>query len=483
MPSNPNRRSSINRRRRLQNHNDHVGGGGKPFLTLSTLLRVMIASYLIFLAWVQSPVLRHVLQQTASVESDVNLTERRKLYHYQKSQDDDTFLPRILAIVFPQFHSDPLNNRLWGEGFSDWNNLRAAPSHNRLGYRIPRPADLGYYNLTDTEPRRRQGELAHQYGIDGFIYHHYWFYDPKHPGPTLHAPLEAMLKDGHPNLPFALHWCATKWTNTWSGAVRKDFIFEQPGVLQKQYFPADNDTAIQEHYQWLRKFFHHPNYIKVDGGKPLFMVYQKKPGSFAVLDRLRQFAQEDGFPDLYLTVGLTMPHSHLMELDPTKKYDPPPQAFTQVIQKRFQRPLAYPHPATFNINRTLEIPQWCLDPNLPNQPRVPDIAGIIPSFDNTPRRNYDQANIWSPGEPQVVVKRFQHSLEAALYYEACCFPDEEQHRRYDDDRFVVINAMNEWAEGMALEPSDVYGRTFLEAIQAAKQRVRLSQCHVESLIA
>ena len=33
-----------------------------------------------------------------------------------------------------------------------------------------------------------------------------------------------------------------------------------------------------------------------------------------------------------------------------------------------------------------------------------------------------------------------------------------------DDRFILINAMNEWAEGMALEPSDVYGRKFLETI-------------------
>ena len=34
-----------------------------------------------------------------------------------------------------------------------------------------------------------------------------------------------------------------------------------------------------------------------------------------------------------------------------------------------------------------------------------------------------------------------------------------------NDKFVIINAWNEWDERMALEPSDVYGRKFLETIR------------------
>ncbi len=233
----------------------------------------------------------------------------------QPPKDEDNYLPRILAFVFPQFHQDPLNDLLWGEGFTDWNNLNKAPAKNRLSYFIPRPTELGFYDLSHPEPRKKQGELAKEYGIDGFVYHHYWFYDADHPGPNLHAPLVNMLKDGHPDVPFALHWCAMKWTNTWSGNVGPDFVFKEPGVLQKQYFPKQkDDPLITEHYNWLRQFFHHPNYIKVDR-KPVFMLYQRKPGAMVVLRRLKELAMEDGFPGLYVTVGLSKGHGHLLSVE------------------------------------------------------------------------------------------------------------------------------------------------------------------------
>lgn len=144
----------------------------------------------------------------------------RKLDRHSESTNKREWqpsLPRVLAFYFPQFHADPLNDRLWGAGFTDWDSLRSAPELNRLGGRIPRPTELGYYDLSDptSDVARRQGELAREHGLDGFAYHHYWFYDESHPGPNLHAPLELLLKTGEPNVPFCLHWAAMKWISTW----------------------------------------------------------------------------------------------------------------------------------------------------------------------------------------------------------------------------------------------------------------------------
>ena len=63
-------------------------------------------------------------------------------------QPNHNTLPRIMAIYFPQYHKDPLNNRNWGDNFTDWVSLRNAPERNYLGYPIPRPTNLlGYYLL------------------------------------------------------------------------------------------------------------------------------------------------------------------------------------------------------------------------------------------------------------------------------------------------------------------------------------------------
>ncbi len=420
------------------------------------------------------------MQSKTKGTSTKNIQEEETSKLKQTKMKRDKKLPRILALVFPQFHRDPLNDNLWGEGFTDWNNLKAAPKKNKLDYDIPRPTELGYYDLTKLEPRKKQGELANEYGLDGFIYHHYWFYDPKHPGPTLHAPLEAMLKDGHPDIPFALDWVAVKWDKSWHGNVREDFEYPEPNVLQKQYFPTDpNDPAITEHYKWLRRFFHHPNYIKVDG-QPFLMIYQKKPGSFPVLGRLRELAKEDGFPGLYITVGFHRPHGHLQPNVDLQKYQIPKSK--RVAWKGFNRTVAYPAPSEFNKMTTLHVPQWCSQEALEAEKERPvqhidEIPGVITSFDNTPRRNFNDAFLWSGEEPENVVDRFRASLYAASYYETCCFRNlKGVEVKEDDDRFIIINAFNEWAEGMVMEPSDVFGRSFLEVVKETKLLLSTNGC-------
>jgi hypothetical protein len=100
----------------------------------------------------------------------------------------------------------------------------------------------------------------------------------------------------------------------------------------------------------------------------------------------------------------------------------------------------------------------------------PEITGVITTFDNTPRREYKAANIYNSGEPDKVVERFNTSLHAAVYYHSCC------RQEMANDRFVAINAWNEWAEGMSVEPSDVYGRRFLEVIRDVKEQVSSHGC-------
>lgn len=383
-------------------------------------------------------------------------------------------LPRILAIVFPQYHRDPINDKLWGEGFTDWDNLRAAPEMNRLGLKIPRPIDpqLGYYDYTNSSVRKRQGELAREYGIDGFVFHHYWFYDPDHPGPNLHAPLMKMLDDGYPNISFCFNWCQAPWVDTWLGKSPNTTRREKRRrrtVLQRQHFPDPSDESVKQHYQWLSRFFHHPNYIKVNG-QPVFMVYWWLPDNVPILKELRRLAIQDGFPGLYLTIAMSHTHDELFVPGRDKGQDRN-QFPTGLVNKT----VAYPYPLKWMEKQILRVPEWChTKTTLPDRNRTDLITGILAAFDNTPRRTLEEAHLWSADEPELVVERFFKSLQAAIYYETCCFPPTTS-----DDRFILINSMNEWAEGMSLEPSDVFGYRFLESVRKAKTSVVSSGCAIE----
>lgn len=34
---------------------------------------------------------------------------------------------KVFVLYFPQYHEDELNNRLWGKGFTDWDNVKQSP--------------------------------------------------------------------------------------------------------------------------------------------------------------------------------------------------------------------------------------------------------------------------------------------------------------------------------------------------------------------
>ena len=83
--------------------------------------------------------------------------------------------PRIIAFYLPQYYPTPINDKWYGEGFTEWTSVRNAKPLFR-GHDQPRvPADLGYYDLRDASVREAQAELAREAGIEGFCYYHYWF--------------------------------------------------------------------------------------------------------------------------------------------------------------------------------------------------------------------------------------------------------------------------------------------------------------------
>ena len=150
--------------------------------------------------------------------------------------------PQLVAFYLPQFHAIPENDEWWGEGFSDWVNVRNArplfPGHRQP--RVPH-ADLGYYDPRDMSLLARQAAMARTHGIHGFCFYHYWFNGRK----LLEAPIEAFLSTGEIEMPFCLCWANEPWTRAWDGRSRD--------VLMPQAYGARHEWKT--HFDYLLPFF------------------------------------------------------------------------------------------------------------------------------------------------------------------------------------------------------------------------------------
>ena len=194
---------------------------------------------------------------------------------------------KIITFYLPQFHTIPENDNWWGEGFTEWTNVRKAqplfPGHDQ-----PRIPLDGEYNLLDDNVKIRQAEQAKAHGVYGFCYYHYWF---KNGRQLLEKPAEQMLLNPEVDIPFCFSWANENWSKNWDGGNRE--------VIMEQDYGGKEDW--EKHFQYLLPFFRDERYITVDG-KPLFVIY--KPDQIIDLYQMtiywRKRAVEEGFPGLCL---------------------------------------------------------------------------------------------------------------------------------------------------------------------------------------
>ncbi len=96
---------------------------------------------------------------------------------------------KILAYYLPQFHEIEENNKWWGKGFTEWENLKKNKSLFKGHMQPIIPLNNNYYNLLKKETMIWQTELLNKYKIYGFCYYHYWFKGKK----VMKKPLENLM--------------------------------------------------------------------------------------------------------------------------------------------------------------------------------------------------------------------------------------------------------------------------------------------------
>jgi glycosyltransferase involved in cell wall biosynthesis len=358
---------------------------------------------------------------------------------------------KTIAIHLPQFHPFKENNEWWGEGFTEWTNVRKARPLFQ-GHAQPRvPADLGYYDLRDSEARDAQAALARSHGIDGFCYYHYWFHGKR----LMTEPLDAIFESGQPDFPYCLCWANETWSRRWLGEER-DILIEQTYSLE------DNEN----HSRFLAKIFADRRYIRLNG-RPLFLIY--RPTHIPVLahfiSTLRECCQAAGTGDPFLlgcsshAEGTDM---RTLDLDGTLDFQPKlgflPEAFEdKSTPERLarNRALGVDSP-NMRLYDAKEFRQRIED--FRDQLDYPVHPSVFVGWDNTPRR----------GENGIVVlnnstEDFAKSLESAKCY--------VNSPKFQGEKAIFINAWNEWAEGNYLEPDSVENSSYLQKINILRKSV------------
>ena len=354
----------------------------------------------------------------------------------------------ISAFYLPQFHPIPENDAWWGKGFTEWIAVtRARP--NFSGHVHPfLPGELGFYDLRVPEVMGEQWRLASAAGIDAFCVYHYWFDGRR----VLEKPLDLLLE--RPDVPFRYYlcWANEAWRRNWDGLSGEILVDQTYGPG----FEAALAASTLPH-------FADPRYARPDGARPRFLIYRPTdlPDPAASVARLRAAWAEAGHPEVELGAvlfhvegaskvaadlfdfwvempphGLVTPKDYLAggpretppELGVVPDFDGLIYDYEAVIAASLARRFA---------------------PGL--EGRV--IAGVMPSWDNTARRRR-AAHLAYGANPLRFEKWLRGLAERRL------------PGSYRQELFV--NAWNEWAEKAVLEPSQQYGRAYLDALAALR---------------
>jgi lipopolysaccharide biosynthesis protein len=364
---------------------------------------------------------------------------------------------KVIAFYLPQYHAIPENDAWWGQGFTEWENVRKAKPLFEDHYQPRVPLDQNYYNLLDIKVLAWQIELAKKYGVYGFCFYHYWFKGHK----VLEKPVEMFLETDTCVFPFCICWANPSWTKAW--------VSKSDTIIIRQDYGEYNDWKL--HFEYLLPFLKDPRYIKVEGS-PLVVIY--KPSEIEKLNEMlccwKTLAKENGIQDIKF--AYQAPEVGKKELscrclfDYHIEYQP---GFTMVhgvnntrklmhkvlkqIDGSFLRLFRHSLSEYLALHLRKDTYETLWEKILAHEPQDEKaIPGAFVDWDNTSRRG-TKGRVVIGATPEKFYQYFICLIDVARL-------------KYKKD-MIFITAWNEWSEGAYLEPDEKYKTHYLEALQRA----------------
>jgi 2-polyprenyl-3-methyl-5-hydroxy-6-metoxy-1,4-benzoquinol methylase len=364
---------------------------------------------------------------------DVEEEEEEEEYEDERIIDNICTTIKPVAFYLPQFHAIPENDKWWGKGFTEWTNVKKASPLYGGHYQPRRPhEDIGYYDLADWRVMKKQSELARRHGIHGFCFYHYWF-DGKR---LLETPVDQFLEHPEIDINFCLCWANENWTRKWNG-------YDSDVLIGQKHGAQDDIDFIKD----ISIYFKDPRYIRING-KPMVLIYRRDlfPNIRKTTSRWREWCMTNGIGELYLVASQAFGNSG----DPRKygfdaAYEFPPN-HDEVIKTNITNSLAVEFRGkctVYSYNRYVD--SLIKSDTWPAFRNYEFYRCAMLAWDNTPRKGKNDSHIFYNFSFRKYKEWLKECFELSL------------EQLPDDRRFVFINAWNEWAEGVYLEPDEKYG--------------------------
>jgi hypothetical protein len=365
----------------------------------------------------------------------------------------------VAVYYFPNYHIDPRNEEWHGEGWTEWNLVKAA-TPRFPGHKQPKVPLWGYLDESDPRVSEKQISAAAEHGITSFIYDWYW-YDDK---PFLQRALEEgfMQATNNDKLKFALMWANHDWVNIFPLKRSTDVTLLTNGPTPRESFDRATEYMID-------KYFGHPSYLRVEG-KLYFSIYElgsliKGLGGVeqtrVALNAFRERVREAGLGELNLNAVVWG-----IQILPTETQINDPKQLVEALGFDSVTSYVWVHHTPLTEYPTLSYPDYAQKSInywdvLQGEHSLPYYPNVSMGWDSTPRtvQSDTHANIGYPYTPILVdntPEEFKKALEAVKDY---------LDKGNLSTPIVTVNSWNEWTEGSYLEPDTVHGMGYLEAIK------------------
>lgn len=358
----------------------------------------------------------------------------------------------VAAYIWPAYTGDePRSRMFWPEGIGEWQSVKSAVS-KYPGHSWPRKPLWGYVNEADPYVMEMEIRAALDHGVNVFIYDWYW-YDRR-------PFLENCLNDGFlkasnsGDMKFYLMWANHDAMLLWD--KRNSHDDKTVVWLGSQCMDEFKRLARRN----IDKYFKLPNYYCIDG-KPVFMIYDvpnfvKGLGGVKrareVVEWFRAEAVASGLPGLHLQFAMWSENTtNISGVDGQKN----------VSAREFCDELGFDSATHYQFVHFTDVdrayPEIIGDverewDRLDREFKFPYFPHVSVGWDNNPRFNAFKPGVMKDTTPE--------NIEACLRM-AKAYVDAHP----EQPPLVTINSWNEWTETSYLQPDDINGYGYLEAIK------------------